>query len=55
LASNVRNLEWYLATEEIDYEKRVVGAWTVVFVDEWVPPWEAGLGMLLGVVSPPEC
>lgn len=55
LAHNVRNLEWYLATNGIAYEKQVIGAWTVVFVEEWVPPWEAGLGMLLGVVQPPEC
>lgn len=55
LAHNARNLEWYLATHQIDYERKVIGAWTVVFVDEWVPPWDAGLGMLLGVVKPPEC
>ena len=55
LAHNVRNLEWYLATNQIAYERQVIGAWTVVFVEEWVPPWKAGLGMLLGVVQAPEC
>lgn len=53
LANNVRNLEWYLATNGIPYEKQVIGAWTVVFVDEWVPPWEANLGTLMGVVRRP--
>lgn len=53
LANNVANLEWYLATNQIAYEKRRIGAWTVIFVEEWVPPWEANLGTLLGVVREP--
>ncbi len=53
LAHNVRNLEWYLATNGIGYEARTIGDWTVVFVDEWVPPWEANLGTLMGVVRRP--
>lgn len=53
LAHNVRNLEWYLATNAIGYEKRTIGDWTVFFVDEWVPPWEANLGTLMGVVKRP--
>lgn len=55
LANNVANLEWYLATNQISYSKHLAGTWTVIFVDEWVPPWEAGLGMLLGVVPIPDC
>ena len=55
LANNVANLEWYLATNEIPYTKQQIGTWTVVFAEEWVPPWEAGLGMLLGVVREPDC
>ena len=54
LANNVANLEWYLATNEIPYTKQQIGTWTVVFAEEWVPPWEAGLGMLLGVVREPD-
>ena len=53
LANNVANLEWYLATNQIAYTKQQIGTWTVVFVDEWVPPWRAGLRMLLGVVREP--
>lgn len=55
LARNVRTLDWYLTTNGIDHETQVIGTWTVVFVEEWVPPWDAGLGMLLGVAQPPEC
>lgn len=55
LANNVANLEWYLATNGVAYTKQQIGTWTVVFAEEWVPPWEAGLGMLLGVVREPDC
>ncbi len=55
LANNVTNLEWYLATNQIPYEKQEHGVWTVVFIDRWVPPWDAGLVMLLGVVPEPSC
>ena len=55
LAQNVATLDWYLTLNGIDHEKRVIGAWTVVFADDWAPPWKAGMGMLLGVVQPPEC
>ena len=55
LANNVANLEWYLATNDIEYEKQRIGAWTVVFIDRWVPPWQAGLGMMLGTTPVPDC
>ena len=53
LAHNARNLEWYLNHNEIPYEQQIIGTWTVFFIDRWVPPWEAELGTLLGVVTEP--
>lgn len=53
LAGNASKLEWYLASNEIPYKRHRIGIWTVVLVKQWVPPWEAGLFTLKGLVEQP--
>lgn len=53
LAGNSSKLEWYLATHHIPYERHRIGVWTVVLIDRWVPPWEAKLATLRGIVERP--
>ena len=53
LGANASRLEWWLAVNQVGYERVRIGAWTVIFVDEWVPPWRAELFTLQGPVGPP--
>lgn len=53
LGGNASRLEWWLAVNHVGYERVRIGVWTVIFVDEWVPPWRAELFTLQGPVGPP--
>lgn len=54
LGGNASRLELWLARRHIPYERVRHGVWTILFIDRWVPPWEADVFTLQGRVVKPE-
>jgi hypothetical protein len=54
LGGNASRLELWLALRHIPYERVRHGVWTIILIDRWVPPWEAELFTLQGVVAKPD-
>lgn len=53
LGGNASRLELWLALNGVEYHRERYGEWTVIFAEEYVPPWRAGLFTLQGPVQPP--
>lgn len=53
LGGNAGRLATWLEERSIPYERHRFEVWTVITIDRWVPPWEARLVTMKGLVEPP--